>query len=432
MWTTVLLIVVILLIAYIGYKGYQLYNRGDAYYRKKADNDKQKSGGTMDRYATQAIDDLNNIVRPAINDHFARAEIIRFNMLDNDIGAHPTLANIALNEYLDAMVMAIELGGIIGNNLVNNDAINQPNQHIINGPETMFMVHRVNDFGPIEFMIAIGDLLPIATRQSTENLQAEAIATSNNRKEAIDTYFDKVQHYTNDPQNSHDPAVNNDLRKTLAAINDPTVDSQQMIEDARQAIAERSLSDIDRQKALQALNIAAQGANISTLDSNEREVFAQVWNRSLISDNRDNKEDMQSAIISSLIDSISPNTGLPVCINGRCARYIGALAVLDSDQSIGKVMTIEAYRNQIYQETNKIIEEAIDRAAHESTSPATKRAGLSYTDTTIDVDELETAEALKTLKADIKKKIDDNINKYDLSETTKKLIRSECYISAIL
>jgi hypothetical protein len=385
----------------------------------------------MDKYAVRTIDALNNVRRPQINDHFNRAEIIRYNMLDNmNLGTivpqdNRNLANIALNGYMDAVLLAAELA--IHHELENNQ---QPNMR--------FMIDRINELGrvfnqtlhidqPVEFLIIMDDLLPTVAKESSENRQRSALQDTTTKIDAINTYFENSIVHTNDQQNSHDTMVNKDLNKTLDKIRQPDISITDMLYSARKMIAKSNLSDDQRTTALKTLNIISKGSSISTLNDTEDNIFAYVWNRTLIPENKKQKENMQEAILLALIDSID-KSGIPVCINGRCARLIGSLALLDSDKSVGQVMTIESYRNQIYHETNQIIEEEIQKAK-QSNDEALRLAGKSYTDPSLEPQE----SSLDILKNNIKQRIDYNIDRYDdIDESNKKMIRDECYVSAIL
>ncbi len=106
-------------------------------------------------------------------------------------------------------------------------------------------------------------------------------------------------------------------------------------------------------------DIIQQSHRIYALDADEDEIFALVWSRAYNEHNAKNKKLIKEAICDALIDCNDKSTHKPVCITGRAARIIGALATLDFDDSLDNIQTFEMYKNQIFNEVKQIIEDNI-------------------------------------------------------------------------
>lgn len=158
------------------------------------------------------------------------------------------------------------------------------------------------------------------------------------------------------PQNVHDSSVNKGLRKTLrllAADNGAQTSPAASIAAAREFVAEHFAGQ-EAFAASSVLDTVARGDKISTFSSQEDTIFSLVWERTGHPRNRAAAHDLRVMLIQALIDA--HNNDSPVCINGRCARYIGSLAVLDFDERAGRALTYDACKNQVYAAAQKVLE----------------------------------------------------------------------------
>jgi hypothetical protein len=166
--------------------------------------------------------------------------------------------------------------------------------------------------------------------------------------------------------------VNADLRDILRRLKDTApfdFDPARSIAEARDFIVDTYQHDNNNHNkivdAIAGLDKAAECNLISTFNETEDRIFAYVWERCSYPKNASNRLLMREAVINSLADGTE--NGSQVCINGRCARMLNSLVTLDYDSAVaGSALTMEAIRNQIFQEMKTIVNNAIIDAKNSS------------------------------------------------------------------
>jgi hypothetical protein len=227
--------------------------------------------------------------------------------------------------------------------------------------------------------------------------------------------------------------VNNDLRETLRRFKGTAsnTDAALAVSEAREFIY-RECDDLPEHKikaALEVLDKVKEGGYISTFNEREDDIFAYTWARCSHPRNHGKEKLMREAVVNSLADGIE--NGNQVCINGRCGRVLNSFATIDFDKEISEtgVMTFEAYKNQIFQETKTIIGDEINRAKA-SEDEKLREVGESYEDVSIKPDPV----VEEQFKCEIKREIDNNIAKYENKLNEKEIdnIKQECYVYAVI
>ncbi len=416
MWKHVLLGVAIVIIVCLIY--YFFFS--DTSKRNTAISNINKSNGTMDMYAEQALNELNRLttLRPA--DRYRRANIIRYNIGDGDL--------TRLNN--DALIIAANDYATVLRDLADGRE-----------PDINYAV-MVNDIGNFLLDLAVLEVnvdravveaWNLATPAQTEKRINDALQNSTTKAEALETYFKPV--YTDQPQNVHDKGVVDDLSTSLRTMEE-TFDGttpEMSIQQCRDYIAKHT-TRIGEDKAKHALRVLSEieahslaGHTVSTYNKSEQDIFGIVWRRSFDKDNSAKKELMQDAVIDALADS--HQNGSVVCANGRTARLLASPVLLDHNPKVGTANSFEDYRNQIFAETDKIIKDEV-ASSLKSDDPEIKKIAESYTNPEVAINE----ESLVKFNQEIKNKIDDNLKNYNdkLRELDMKTIKEECYAFAAL
>jgi predicted RNA-binding protein Jag len=431
---------------------YILFKDNDEKRRKRCLDDLSKSSGSFDDNARLALDELFAMENPLPEDHFQRAEIIRYNLLEGDVLQNQNPVNrrnavgTIVRDYVDTVHGIRDVD--MRRNLMDARPVDPGFMlfHIAELGDRFENVH--DDDEVVEQLIAmfnnvVQTEVPIARQELINARVTNAAANANSRLDAINKTLDSAVVYTNQLQNVHDNAVNSDLKSTLKKLRDTyrheRIDGKKAIDEARQYIIEiYEYADVinpvtKANSALRTLDIFSRGEYITTFNESEDNIFALVWERCKHPNNEQNAENMRESICNALADCFELYKGAPdpVCINGRCSRVIGSLATLDYDKSVGDAMTCEAYKNQIFQETKDIINEIIEDAKN-STDVEKNKVALLY-DAEITTDEVD-ATALGLIHGEIKNAIDANLNNYigKLRETELNNIKMECYTYALL
>lgn len=416
---------------------YAFVANSDRSKRRRSERFLQESAGIFDDNARRALHELTQIEDPAPGDLFRRGNIVEYNIMEGNVRTR-------VGESADARRERILAVGTIARDYT--DALRGMRRVEYRGNmddyNPGFMLRRMEDFGqrfdddddPMMWQILAGfnDTLttvgPAVRQDVIENRQQRAAAAAENREEAIDNYFDDAIKFTSDPQNVHDSKVNEDLRKTLRKLREtaPRVDSRAAIAECRKYIQEEYAKDPDNARkvndALRILDIISRGESIGTFQDNEDRIFAVTWERTKHPRNRRNADLMKEAVVNALADSIE--RGANVCINGRCGRVLNSLVTLDYDSGVGGAMTYEAYKNQIFQETQNIIKAEIARAK-ESPDDTMRAVGESYEGANVEV----SPEAEEAFKKYVKAEIDRNLDAYEgqLNPQEISQLKQECY-----
>ncbi len=415
------LILAILVVLILGLIYYTWFRSNDLTRRKKYEQCINDSAGTFDDNAKKALKELTKITQPTNEDFFRRGHIIRYNILGGNVDRTNRTQRNAFGEVLRDYTNALN-----GLRLENNEI------------DPAFMIYQFEDLhnnlgdwgaDPMvaDFENAFGRTT--ATRKEIiETRKQKVLEKADTRAEAVDMYFDDATKYTEDRQNVHDNKVNKDLASIINKLKSTakTIDPNESIEEANLYIADIYSENYPRNanNASVILKKIAEGNLISTFNESEDRLFAYTWERCKHPRNKKNADLMRESIANSLAESIE--NGNQVCTNGRVARVLNSLALLDYDTSMTGVMTFEAYRNKIFQETKEIFDREIENAA------GSKNIGMvavaqSFDDPSI----TPTTQSLQTFKDNIKNEIDLNLDNYKdkFSEPEIETLRSECMVA---
>lgn len=316
-----------------------------------------ESNGTFDVPAQQAIRKINAKKKPTAKERIARADIVRFNIND-DVIDDEAIAFALADDYMHGALeadtpevadMAADRLRTLGGALADDVIVNIGGATIVAGGVVV-------DGVPATAVVAE----EAAARANVARKQ-EAAAGAKNRTDAAKKYLKSSAVIKNDQQNVHDNLANNDMRDSLKRIRisiGQGIEPRHAIASARAMINKKEWQDanpdINVSKALQALDIIQKGNSISTFESTEDRIFADIWSRATHPDNILNEKELKASIAHALSDCIEG--GGPVCINGRCARVIGSLASIDADAEIGKIGTFDTYKAKIIAESGKVME----------------------------------------------------------------------------
>ena len=388
----IIIVIIITLIAYIVY-------RLSRDHRTTIEAGIQGSAGVLDRAARAALNEIRD--RPHLDppDRFFRAYII-----DNNVNEHRGPPEPQVVEDYEAVMHAIVYQGGLDFGMFADDFIVQ---HIMN---------RV-PFTP---------LTATAQAQSVENRLAAATQEAETKAEFAEAYLDRSMTHTSDPQNVHDSAVNAKLQVTLERLRVDPAGKKKSIAEAREFIGRYDATKAGN--AMRTLDKIENGAYIDTFRDHEDNIFHYVWNRTNDLRNEKNASLMREAVVDALNDSVEKDS--LVCIGGRCSRILSSLVTLDFDPSIGAAMTYESYKNQIFSETNQIINEAIDSAS-KSDRENMRNVARSFREPLGGVEVEPDVEA--EFVRGVKQSIDDNMSKYigSLKPDEISKLRDECYAAII-
>lgn len=438
------------------------------------------SGGDADAPAKEALENINAIARPQPDDYFQRARLRRFNFerddaavaadylraVDGYAGAGvlpPAPAEFTAHEAIEYALPRVARGrrrlfggavGAIGDDFTMH-ADGGNNAHIQFDP-------RAGDIQLEPEEIALQEVLmqtivqAAAIQTTSTNTALEAAKRAPTRRERVKKYLAASKTHTSDAQNVHDTQVNRDLRATLhklRAIDTSTNNTEQVY--AEITARANALDAAKRAAALRALNTMRNGGLVSTYGETESAILLNTWARADDPRNARNRENIKNAIIAALVDCVEypagvganaragANAGNLVCANGRAARVMGALATLDVDPTMGRVLTFEAYKNQVYDETRDIFMNTLDSwearggayaqaaADYGGTDDATAHSATASGNATT---HNATAQTVQELKNEIKQQIDANLQGYRGKFTPAEYatVQQQCYAFALL
>jgi len=421
-----LLIVVIICLVY-----WICIRKSDEHLRADYEAALDKSAGVLDAGARVALNALAGIRNPTPADRFVRGRTIYHNVAGGDLNTFTREDRRRLAEEINvAMGAALreteERGGERG--------VHRLTTHMITNMDMIRMGILVAGEIADDAMLRqiahdLGNNLnthgTAARRANTEERVATAVAETNTRAEAVDRAFNDATVYTDDRQNVHDSAVNADLRAIIDRIECAIVPEEAFAE-AKTYLETRYPGDATkRANAKMGLDKAAQRNNVSALGMTEDRIFALTWERSKHPLNEDRADDMREALINSLADGVE--NGHQVCVNGRTSRMLASMTTLDYDDVVANgVLTLEAYRNAIFQESRGIVDAAIDRA--KASTDADRRAvGDAY-----ESGEVITGAAADAFMAELRTEIDNAATKYadKMSADELNRVREECHVYA--
>lgn len=420
-----LILIIILLIVYF------IYDKDDTK-RKRYKEFYNQSIGDYDENSARALETIETIARPNAEDNFYAGDIIARNILQGNLRqANPEMATQVVFYYGNAV----------------NEIERQPNE--VDEVMAMFILDQVNNFivqnllaegqidqedvrlQPILMNLEfIGQRIPGAQRHLAQERARDASQVATTRKEFVDEYIENSQAHVNDPQNVHDPSVIKNLNETASKLQ-LTERKKVSIEDTLDEIKEHirrnagKLGEANAVKANRTLETMSKvNAFISSYGMHEEYILKCVWDRSYLQENAPNADKMRMAVARALADCVEHDA--VVCSTGRASQMLGALVLLDVDPGLGKAMTYQEYKNEIYKEAQAIIEEEIGNAL-ESDDPGMQALGRSYEDP----GETFPKEAEETFRATVQKRVDDMLEDYReyLRDDQIEELRQDCYLA---
>lgn len=394
-----------------------IWHPRDSYTAWRARRLAAKSNGAWDAAAQGAYEGLRAVANPTTEERLARGNIVELNMIERDFGMDNAPA---VND------VAFDYATVLDDYLARTAAADE------------FVLDHIEDFyahaAPVNAglpgVAALGAALndtPALREEIIARRQEAAIAAAETPAQAAEQYLDAAVTYTDDRQNVHDTAVNNDMRRVYDRIRDgadrmglsPRSAIKQFKQYVKSTYAKDPFKAHKANDALSVLDVVSRGNLFVKLNDNEDSIFANVWARCHNPVNRGAEDDMKMALADGLADAW--DGGHEVCINGRVGRIIGSLATLDADDSVTNLKTAEMYKNQIFGEVHRVIQSEVDRMKDDQSDIG--MAARSYEDPKIEAP----AEAEEQFKGQLRSAIDSHIETYrdKLEPTVLEKIKTE-------
>jgi hypothetical protein len=218
-----------------------------------------------------------------------------------------------------------------------------------------------------------------------ERREAASAAGAGAPAAAAEAYVGLATQHTDDEQNTHDTgvlaclkAVVSRLRgdQPLAALPEPG----RVAAEIRAQGAELSEGRAHRLADVEAVIArVARGERVVALGASDAECLGRVWLRASDPRNAEVADSLRRAVFDALYDCWEEGLGGRhiVCVNGRTARILGALALLDWDRRNWEVKKLEQFKNDVYARAAGVIAAEAARAAA-SGDPAAQSAGRLY------------------------------------------------------
>lgn len=454
------LVVIAILIIYFLFIYKNDNKRRDAYKTKQ-----QKSSGSADRNALEALQEINTIQRPNAEDNYNAGRIEELNVLEGNIdnareqpGIIPdiigrfnnAIAAVRENreEHLRAQrhqrnlrarlrTEAARNGadapfGLNGDLLVADMLFGGGLHRPRTDPPPEVMVAHIGDFAfgglnlilgevnagddfwapivpPLQIMAFGAQQTGSQLREDRVNIAAEGAET---KEEFVKNYLESTITHTSDPQNVHNSSTNTDLNNTLnklrissseVPVSEIFMQIDKYLDDS---VKNGSISAKKSQDAKMVLKTAKIGSYISQFNDKEDMILKYVWDRSDLPENSHNSTNIKNSICEALADC-SNGENSTVCAGGRASRYLGSLVMLDVDPNVGAAMRSEDYKNQILREISNLIDFEAEKAA-ESDDDDIRSVGRSYSDPSVVANPAAEAKFNEMLR----QKIDAHIDSY--------------------
>lgn len=385
--------------------------------RNVAQKELLKSNGTLDSHAKNALKALDQIEQPSAKDKFLTARVIELNGHEGRINNVRTLDDV-VGRYMYNLADDNEFGlDWFEIDQIENFA--ERHRDIMNGNARYET-----------FQGTVNKKRPEMLKMTIHDAKEKAA----NRAEAFTAYANDTVTYTNDSQNVHDSAVNEQLRKTYSKLKETTPSeavsaAAQKLSSSIQSQVNSYFTDVnEKTRAEKSLQKILEGRYNATLDANERDILTLVWARSCMGENFSNKKLIRDAVVQALRDMGDEDSEGVVCSSGRCARLLESLLFTDQqDEAVAGVMTTEQIRNDVMERSNKLLHSTIDEYATDTldANGGLAKAARSYIDPSVVV----SPDDEKAFKQVVKHKINTLIkNEYEdkLSSRDVKNIRSHC------
>jgi hypothetical protein len=258
------------------------------------------------------------------------------------------------------------------------------------------------------------DTIDVLGNRTTSWRVNTAKEASDNKKEAVENYFDLSKKVKSDTQNVHDSNVNKHLKETYTQLkkDDFLITKKGGFDEILRFIGNSKLDDVKRDNARKALyHIRDSPLKVFSLGNDVylRDILLLVWNRAYHPDNDENAKDIRESVVESLADCVE-NKQI-VCSGGVAARLLSSLGLLDHDENVGITQSTEMYRNEIFGEAKKIFDDEL-KNAEKLGDENTKLFARSFADLSVKDEEI-TKETREKFYQNVEKKVDDTLNGYD-------------------
>jgi hypothetical protein len=213
----------------------------------------------------------------------------------------------------------------------------------------------------------------------------------------VDTYYDLSVQHTNDMQNSHDSAINQSLRfcvQELRASSDklvPLIVIEHYFHDNLATFCYPQTDTAAQQKwndVVQVMRRANDGSRNVAVGVTDMEAIQLVWARAHHPKNTEKTQAILQALFDALFDcwenGVAGHRDI-VCINGRTSRVLSSLVLLDFDQRMWNVQTLEETKNTIFTLVRDMVKaRAMEVMDDNKTEPVTQQVAKSYLATTVE------------------------------------------------
>lgn len=263
------------------------------------------------------------------------------------------------------------------------------------------------------------------TRDDIINGRRAAAQTKATPGARADAYVQMATSHTDDPENSHDTAVNGCLRAIVgrlradqSALRGPLPSLDSIIRDIN-ADGER-LSDKRKDKladVIAVINRAREKSKNIAVDITDEEALQRVWMRAEHPNNKQNREKIRQSVFDNLYDCWKTDIAgrRIVCINGRTSRILSSLVLLDYDERNWIILTMEQVKNDVFQTARAVIDREAKAAAN-SSDPNIRKVGMIQLASTSEemlalgpVDDGANAAFVASTKAAIERDVDELI-----------------------
>ncbi len=228
-----------------------------------------------------------------------------------------------------------------------------------------------------------------------EERQRAAATASEAPGAQAEQYIALATEHTNDGQNVHDSSVNAYLRKILENLRRaqdqgesgplPSLDAvwAEIVENGVSFSADprgEPRPELVAQ-ALEVVDAARRGERNVAIGATDEEVLRRVWSRADAPRNAENRGKLRQAVFDALVDAWKPSHGAESpavqCVNGRTARVLGALSLLDWDKENWDVKRLEQLKNDVFAQTRALIDAKATEAAA-SPEPGLRAVGRAF------------------------------------------------------
>lgn len=184
--------------------------------------------------------------------------------------------------------------------------------------------------------------------------QVEAIRDDVRQIRAQDPNYLAGMAIPNNAQNVHDSAVVNHTRGIAQAL--PTVNNNNLINEIQTAIQGYKFDRVeDYENAMRTYETMRVGNAVETLNTDERRVLEQTYQRIKAPENANNRAALTNAFMAALATSVED--GHMVCTMGRCSRVLNSLARVDANPVFSTpAVTMDMMRSETLNKAGHIVQ----------------------------------------------------------------------------